>query len=85
MLKKTLKLASDERIIAVVPEHCAGPGWANAVIWVHIRDSSGKLRTEDIQPGQRTPEMHALFSVCASAHSSLLTHVSTLVKREKVK
>jgi hypothetical protein len=73
-----LNLARGERIIAVVPERCQGPGWANAVIWVYIATSAGGLRTECIQPGQRTPEMQALFdpgaAMCAALIASIPKH-----------
>jgi hypothetical protein len=73
-----LTLARGERIIAVVPERCQGPGWANAVIWVYIATSAGGLRTECIQPGQRTPEMQALFepgaAMCAALIASIPKH-----------
>lgn len=35
---KTIKLHRHERIVAVTPEFCAGPGWGNCITWVHIVD-----------------------------------------------
>ena len=29
------KLKDGETIVAVVPEHCSGPGWQNSVVWVY--------------------------------------------------
>jgi hypothetical protein len=61
-----IKLDEDERIIAVVPEVCCGPGWANTLIWVYIEQSSThKLRTESIQPEEQTNEMKLLFEPAA--------------------
>lgn len=63
MNPKQIELADGERIIAVVPETCSGPGWINSVVWVHIADKAGKLRTEAIQPNEQTPQLRTLFKV----------------------
>lgn len=77
----TIKLEHGERIIAVVPEFCAGPGWSNAVVWVHIARNDGTLRSECIQPEDRTPQMHALFAIGAEVAASLKAAVP--VKRSR--
>jgi len=61
MKPKTIKLSEGERVVAVVPERCAGPGWSNAPTWVYIATNDGRMREECIQPNERTPELHALF------------------------
>ena len=62
-------------IVAVRPERCAGPGWANAPIWVVVRDVVGALREECIQPEEQTKDMLLLFDVAHAAHSALLAAV----------
>jgi hypothetical protein len=37
-------------LIGTTAEECAGPGWTNKPLWVHIRTVDGKLRTECLQP-----------------------------------
>jgi len=69
---KVIKLKEGERIIAVIPERCAGPGWVNAPTWVYIVDREKKLRMEDIQPEERTPALHALFNPGESMCNALL-------------
>ena len=70
---KPITLSEREAIIAVVPEYCAGPGWSNALIWVHICDyATNTLRSEAIQPREQTPEQRALFDVAAAAHQAML-------------
>lgn len=61
MKPKTIKLTTGERVVAVVPERCAGPGWSNSPVWVYIATNDGRLIKECIQPDERTPQMHALF------------------------
>lgn len=59
---KTIKLHRHERIVAVTPEFCAGPGWGNCITWVHIVDySTNKYRCEDIQPAERSDALHLLW------------------------
>lgn len=71
MKARTIKLEHGERIIAVVPERCAGPGWSNAPIWVYIATNDKRLREECIQPSERSDELNALFSAGAAMCSAL--------------
>jgi len=70
MKPKTIRLRPGERVIAVVPEHCAGPGWANAPTWVYVAANDGRLRQECIRPEERTQQLHALYhageAMCAA-------------------
>lgn len=76
-----IRLAPGERVIAVVPEYAAGPGWANAPAWVHIVTHDGMLRTECIQPDDRTARLHALYAVGAAMHHALIDAVPTKTSR----
>lgn len=79
MKPKVIKLdkSKGERILAVVPERVGGPGWSNAPTWVYITDGEGALRSECIQPEERTPELHALFEVGASVNVALFRAIPT--------
>jgi hypothetical protein len=81
MKPTTIKLARGERIIAVVPERCNGPGWSNSPAWVYIATNDGRLREECIQPEERTPELHTLFSIGETVCNALKAAVP--VKKEK--
>jgi hypothetical protein len=84
MKPKVITLFEHERIVAVVPEYCAGPGWANAPTWVHIVNSQTKeWREECIQPEERTERLHVLFNLGAAMHQSLGDAVP--IKRSKKK
>ena len=72
---KTIELGKNERIVAVVPEHCLGYGWSNSVVWVHISDYLGNIRTECVQPEEQAPEMLALFDAAAAMHVALIAAV----------
>ena len=79
MKPKVIQLQSNERIVAVVPQACSGPGWANSPVWVYIATSDGKLREECIQPAEQTKEMHTLYgignAVCATLIKAVPVHV----------
>ena len=68
-----------ERIVAVVPETCSGPGWKNQLIWVHIVSFDNKYRCESIQFDSMTSEMCSLFKVCEAAHDSMKNAVKVLL------
>ena len=75
MKPKTIRLHPGERVIAVVPERCSGPGWANSPTWVYVATNDGQLRQECIQPEERTPQLHALYHAGATMCASLLASV----------
>ena len=75
MNPKAVKLHPGERVIAVVPEHCSGPGWANAPTWVYVATNDGRLRFESIQPEERTPQLHALYHAGEAMCAALLGSV----------
>ena len=81
-----IQLQQHEYIVACVPRYCAGPGWANSLLDVHIVDSAtGKMRTESLQPEQRTPAMHTLFSTCETAHGAMMAEVVKVTKKARPK
>ena len=76
--QKPIPLSRTERVLAVVPEYCAGPGWANSPLWVHIVDhATGTLRSECIQPEDQTPEQLTLFRIGAVVCAELVGSVKT--------
>lgn len=76
---KRIYLGKNERVVAVVPEDCAGPGWSNSVVWVYIRDYLGNTRSECLQIADQTPEMLTLFEHGAIMHRALVGAVPTVV------
>lgn len=73
---KTIELQYGERILAVVPERCAGPGWVNSPIWVYIGNNDRTFREECIQPNERNAELNALFDVGCVINRSLIAALS---------
>jgi len=77
MNEKIITLAHGERIIAVVPERCSGPGWTNFPTWVYILSSiDGTCRTECIQPRERSPALMHLFDIGSAVCESLRDAIS---------
>lgn len=75
MEPKTIELMPHERIVAVVPEPCGGPGWNNAPVVVYIATADGRLREEFIQPDEQTPQMRTLYNIGAMVCKSLIAAV----------
>ncbi len=79
-----IQLSRTEMVLAVVPEYCAGPGWSNRPVWVHIVDNAdGRVRSECIQPDQQTPGMFAAFEVCNAAHRLRLGEAEKWARKAK--
>ena len=75
---KSIYLSKNERIVAIVPEKCSGPGWVNNITWVYIEDeTSGRIRTDCIQPLETTKELHTLFSIGEEVYKGLLASIPT--------
>lgn len=81
-VNKQIRLAKNERIVAVVPEYASGPGWTNSPLFVYITDTQSNVRSVCLQPGQQTPKMLTLFKVYAVAHEHLLSAVDAIVYKE---
>ncbi|QRD62613.1 hypothetical protein H8Z72_22935 (plasmid) [Xanthomonas citri pv. citri] len=81
---KIIQLSEHERIVAVVPQRAAGPGWGNSPTWVHIVDYANNTHREEcIQPEERTPELHALYAPAAAMTEALLAAVPVKKARTK--
>ena len=74
---KTIGLKENERILCAVPEYVCGPGWSNALTTVYIISHENKIRTEFIQPDERSNKLRTLFSVGAVVFSSLINAIPT--------
>ena len=84
MAERIIKLAEHERIVAVVPQRAAGPGWANSPTWVHIVDySTGQHREECIQPEERSAALHHLYAVGAAMQAALIEAVPAKKARRR--
>lgn len=75
-MAKTINLNKNERVIAVVPETCSGPGWVNQVVWVYILDDGDKtIRIDAIQPDECTRELSLLAAIGELVHKGLIAAV----------
>lgn len=81
MKPKKVRLAHGERIVAVIPEYCKGPGWANSPTFVYIARNDKTLRTECIQPEERTPDLDALFNPGAAMVNALIAAVPVVKEK----
>jgi hypothetical protein len=73
---KRISLHEHDRIVAVVPESCAGPGWANSPLWVHIVNSNlGTHRLECLQPDEQPEVARLLFRALEVLHTQVLHSV----------
>lgn len=71
-----VKLSRHERIIAVVPEYCAGPGWSNKLLNIYIANSDGGLRVVHLQPQEQTEAQHLIFRAAEAMHQAMLSTVA---------
>jgi hypothetical protein len=73
-----LTLSDNERIVAVVPELCSGPGWANKLTTVYIKkdprmcEGRDEFRTVYIQFDELSSDMRAIW------------HIGEMVSRQMV-
>lgn len=75
------------RIVAAWAESASGPGWANAPVWVLVRERDGTLRLDCLQPSEQTHAMHLLYrvSACATAEmtAAVRAHLEAPTRRRK--
>ncbi len=76
-----MKLKKGERVITAYAERASGPGWANAPIWVIIRNVDGSLRQTAIQPDGQTAAMQHLYGVSEQAHLGMTSEARMKLER----
>jgi hypothetical protein len=80
--KQKIVLEYGEKIVAVVPEYCEGPGWVNTVLWVYIANIGARtFRFECYQPEEQNDVQRTLFSIGAQVNKQLVASVE--VKQKK--
>lgn len=80
--EKIIVLGPEEKVLAVVPEFCAGPGWANTPVWVYIGNFSDKtFRQECLQPEEQSEEIGTLFSIGVATNAALIRAIKTMGKK----
>ena len=84
---KHITLSQSERIVAVVPETCSGPGWLNQIVHVHIVDNAtGTYRYESLHAaeGECSSGMMHLFQIGALVCEQLSREVSVNYKAKVI-
>jgi len=71
-----MKLSKTDSIVTAWPEVASGPGWANTLIWVLIKDRrDGVLRMESIQGDEMSHDEVILLPSTLGCVSSLVIAV----------
>lgn len=73
-----MKSKIDGEILAVVPEFCSGPGWANTPVYVYWQDEDGVIKQRCLQPDQQSRELAMLFDIGAVVQAKLKKAVEGL-------
>jgi hypothetical protein len=69
------------RVVTAYAEPAAGPGWANAPLWVIVEDVHRKMRMECIQPEDQTKEIRMLYSISHNVHAVLTDEAEKILKK----
>lgn len=80
-----IKLKEHDHIVCAYAQRAAGPGWANAPLWVIIKDGNGNLRQECLQPEEQGERIIWMYDVAASIHSAMVAALNLLLKRPRRK
>ena len=66
-----MTIGREDTVLTAYAEPAKGPGWANAPIWVIVRDADDNLRQECIQPSEQTEDMLTLYAFSALLHGRM--------------
>jgi len=64
-----------DRVVTAWAESASGPGWANQLVWVLVRDRMGALRIKALQPREQTSDMRAIYGYSAMATRDMVMAV----------
>jgi len=75
-MAEMIKISKTDSIVTAWPEVASGPGWANTLIWVLIKDRrDGVLRMESIQGDEMSYDERLLFPVATGCTASFVAAV----------
>ncbi len=80
-----MKLSKNDKIVTAFGEKSSGPGWANHLVWVIVRDRLGNLRQECLQPDEQTSEMEIMYPFSNLAHTRMVAEIEYMVKKGRPK
>lgn len=80
-----MKLNPGDTIVTAYAQHASGPGWANQPVWVIVRDRSGDLREECIQPADQGHRTYVLYPVAAAMHRAFVSAIENDMEADDVR
>ena len=72
IISKALHIRPGDKPVTAWAERSSGPGWSNTLLWVIVRDQSGKLREECLQPEEQSRAVFTLYDTAAALHKALM-------------
>lgn len=67
-----VKLNKGDHIVCTYAERYGGPGGANSIVWLIIKDRAGVIRQEALQPEDWGVSLGLLFDIAAVTHKTML-------------
>jgi len=71
-IRRDLKLASNEELVAVWCETQEGSGWKSNIVWILVVNKQGVLRRIPLPPEQQSLGLQKLFHIAESVHTALV-------------
>jgi len=72
MSNKEALLNEGDRIVTAYAEHADGPGWSNRPLYIIVRNQSGELREECLQPEEQGAEVAAFYDIAAVVNKEVV-------------
>jgi hypothetical protein len=67
------ELGENDVVVTAYAQPAAGPGWANAPVWVIVQDrSNGSLRQECLQPHEQGEDVLKLYKIATVVHGEFV-------------
>ena len=73
------ELTEDESIVTAWGERCSGPGWSNRLVWILVREGSGKLRIDCLQPEEQSPSLSTLLDISHEVSRTMAQQVRNVM------
>ena len=77
------KDAARAHAVCAFAESAEGPGWANAPVWVVMRDGNGKLSMECLQPEEQNRELVLLYPISQAVHLRMVRAATDTMNKKK--
>ena len=74
-------MPDDKIVVCAFANSAGGPWWANAPVWVVLRDGDGRLSIADLQPDEQSALMRQLYIISENVNRMMCAEAERILDK----